>query len=59
MAITVGVNVGLFKTMLANDGRPCSAEALAPLLGVEAALLGKTSLVDFPGPWKTDTSQPA
>lgn len=40
MAITFGVNVGLFRTMLANEGQPCGAEDLAPLLGVEGPLLG-------------------
>lgn len=48
MAITFGVNVGLFRIMLANNERRCSAEDLAPLLGVEATLLGAPALTFFP-----------
>lgn len=41
MAITFGVNVGLFRTMLANGERACTADELAPLLGVQASLLAR------------------
>lgn len=41
MAITFGVNVGLFRTMLANGERGYTAEELGPLLGVQTSLLAR------------------
>lgn len=43
MAITFGVNVGLFRTMLANGERAYSADELAPSLDVQTSLLGMTT----------------
>lgn len=56
MVMTFGVNVGLFRAMFANDGRPCSAEDLAPLLGVERPLLGTAGIVAAADPWETLTT---
>lgn len=41
MAITFGVNQGLFDTMVANGDRPSKVTELAASLDVESSLLGK------------------
>lgn len=41
MAITFGVNQGLFDTMVANGDRPSKVTELAASLEVESSLLGK------------------
>ncbi|OTA32536.1 hypothetical protein BTJ68_08328 [Hortaea werneckii EXF-2000] len=41
MAITFGVNQGLFDTMVANGDCPSKVSELAASLGVESSLLGK------------------
>lgn len=40
MAITLGVDVGLFKAMLGNNATPKTIDELATTLNVHAPLLG-------------------
>jgi hypothetical protein len=41
MAITLGVDLGLFGAMLENDACPKTVTELAAMLKVDAGLLGK------------------
>lgn len=40
MAITLGVDIGLFKEMLRDEASPKTVAGLATALNVDAALLG-------------------
>lgn len=44
MAITLGVDIGLFKAMLENNASPKTVNELADTVNVDASLLGKSSL---------------
>lgn len=41
MAITLGVDIGLFKAMLADNASPKTVAKLASTLKVDASLLGR------------------
>lgn len=47
MAITLGVDLGLFGAMLENDSSPKSVKELAARLNADAGLLG---MLHDPGP---------